>query len=171
MQRPCPKCGNDLAPAARGAYKCSSCAGMFVPAALVPFLGQDEAAATAGESHDAVGGRCPLDQTILTRAELEAGDDGQVIHLERCSSCRSIWFDRGEWALLAERQLLDNLDQIWTAEWRTQQRRRRSERDYERRLREEFGPELFDALEAMAAKLKGYERRSQALAFLREASA
>jgi Zn-finger nucleic acid-binding protein len=143
---------------------------MFVPAALVPFLEPEDGAASAA-GHDALGGRCPLDQTILSRAEIEVGDENQVIHLERCSSCRSIWFDRGEWALLADRQLLDNLDQIWTAEWRTQQRRLRSERDYERRLREEFGAELFDSLHAIAAKLKGHERRSQALAFLRDASA
>lgn len=103
-------------------------------------------------------------------AEIEVGDENQIIHLERCSSCRGIWFDRGEWSLLADRQLLDNLDQIWTAEWRARQRRLRSERDYERRLREEFGPDLFDTLQAVATKLKGYERRSQALAFLRDAS-
>ncbi len=163
MQKTCPKCEGELAIVERGAYKCASCGGMSVPAPLVPFVGEAESAAE-GESRDAQGGRCPFDRSILTRAEIEG------IHLERCPSCRGIWFDRGEWAMLAERQLLQNLDQIWTAEWRARQRRMQNERSYEARLREEFGPELYAALTALAAQLKGHERRSQAMAFLEEAS-
>ena len=136
---------------------------------LIPFVEEDGPSPVSAE-HDAQSGRCPVDGTILSRAEIEAGADGGRIHLERCSSCRGVWFDRGEWSLLAEQQLLDNLDQFWTAEWRARQRRQQSERDYDRRLREEFGPDMFSALESIAARLKGYERRSQALAFLREAS-
>jgi Zn-finger nucleic acid-binding protein len=120
-------------------------------------------------AHDDKGGRCPLDRTLLSRAEIELGG-GRIVRLERCSSCRGIWFDSGEWGLLADEQLLQNIDQFWTAEWRTHQRRLRSEREYERRIREEFGPELFETLQSVAAKLKGHARRSQALAFLREAS-
>lgn len=140
---------------------------MFIPPALVPFIEEDDAAAPSAD-HDAQSGRCPVDRTILSRAEIEIGD--RRIHLERCSSCRGVWFDCGEWSLLADQQLLENLDQFWTAEWRTRRRRQQNEREYERRLREEFGPELYDALQSVASRLKGYERRSQALAFLREAS-
>ena len=168
MHNACPKCAAALAPASRGTLRCTACAGMFVPAALVPYL-EEEATPAGAAEHDALGGRCPADGTILSRAEIHIGDG--VIHLERCSSCRGIWFDRGEWALLAERQLLENLDQVWTAEWRAKQRRLKTERDYDSRQREELGPELYDALQALAAKLKGHDRRSQALAFLREASA
>lgn len=71
---------------------------------------------------------------------------------------------------LAERHLLERIDEFWTAEWRARQRRERDEASHDRRLREAFGPELYDALQGMAARLKGHERRSQALAFLREAS-
>ena len=142
---------------------------MFIPPMLIPFV-EEDASSPEGADHDAQSGRCPVDGTILSRAEIEAGADGGRIHLERCSSCRGVWFDRGEWSLLAEQQLLDNLDQFWTAEWRARQRRQQSERDYQRRLREEFGPEMYAALESIATRLKGYERRSQALAFLREAS-
>ncbi len=144
---------------------------MFVPAPLVPFVEEEGRAAPAGAEHDAQGGRCPVDRTILSRAEIDLGADHAAVHLERCSSCRAIWFDRGEWSRLADQQLLENIDQFWTAEWRARQRRARNEREYENRQREEFGPELFAELQAIAARLKGYERRSQALAYLREASA
>jgi Zn-finger nucleic acid-binding protein len=168
MQKTCPKCAGELLPIARGAFRCAACAGMLLPPSLVPAADEPSDAAPAGE-HDAQGGRCPNDGTILSRTQIDI--EGRTpIHLERCSSCRSIWFDRGEWALLADQQLLDHIDELWTAEWRAQQRRARSDREYQQRLREEFGPELYDALQAVALKLKGYERRSQALAFLREAS-
>jgi Zn-finger nucleic acid-binding protein len=170
MEKTCPKCEGELASAGRGAFRCSRCSGTFIPSSLVPFL-EDTSTPAAEGGHDAQGGRCPVDGSIFSRAEIEAGPDHRVIHLERCSSCRGIWFDAGEWSLLASHQLLENLDQIWTAEWRARRRRERSERDYERRLREELGPELFDTLQSVAGKLKGYERRSQALAFLRDASA
>lgn len=142
---------------------------MFIPSALVPFI-EDASVAPDGGGLDAQGGRCPVDHSILSRAELEAGDDHAPIHLERCTSCRGIWFDAGEWSLLANHQLLKNLDQVWTAEWRAAQRRQHNEREYQRRMREEFGPELYDTLQSVAGRLKGHERRSQALAFLREAS-
>ena len=142
---------------------------MFAPLPLVPFIEDSVEEAGPGE-YDAQAGRCPVDGTILSQAEIDIATDQPAVHLERCSSCRGVWFDAGEWSLLANHHLLENIEQIWTAEWRARQRRLRNEREYERRTREEFGPELFALLEAVAAKLKGYERRSQALAYLRETS-
>jgi Zn-finger nucleic acid-binding protein len=165
MKRACPKCEAELTPLQRGAFKCPNCAGMFVPPAALPSLSAEDDDDAAAESHDADGGRCPADRTIMSRAEI--ADD---VHLERCSSCRGVWFDAGEWSRLAERQLLDHLDEFWTAEWRASRRRSRNAESADRRLRETFGEELYTSLHAMAARLKGHERRSQALAFLREAS-
>lgn len=170
MVQSCPKCGKSLVRASRGVSKCSGCWGMFIPAQLVPFVEEERPDVPPAADLDAKGGRCPADQTILSRAGIDLGPDHGVVHLERCSSCRGVWFDRGEWALLADQQLVENIDQFWTVEWRTRQRRLRNEREYERRQIEEFGPALFAELQALASKLKGYERRSQALAFLREAS-
>ena len=168
MQKACPKCSSELSPS-KGAYKCGHCGGMFVPAQLVPFA-SDEEGPFVGEQGDAQGGRCPFDGTIFSRAELSPASGEERIHLERCGSCRGIWFDRGEWSLLAENRLLENIDQFWTAEWRAAQRRLHGEREYDRRQREELGPELYDALQSIAKALRGHERRSQALAFIREAS-
>lgn len=157
---------------ARGAYKCPACGGMFVPRLAVELIGEEGAAdpVPPEEQHDAQGGCCPLDRSILIRAEIEFGDGQPAIHLERCGSCHGVWFDKGEWSDLAERRLLENIDEFWTPEWRADQRQRRDRANYDRRLRESFGAELYDALQGIAARLKGHERRSQALAFLREAS-
>lgn len=171
MKRICPKTGDELTPLARGAYKCTGCGGMFVPRNLVELVREEEVTAGAvAESHDAQTGRCPIDRGIMTRAEIDLQPGTPPLHLERCSNCRGVWFDAGEWSALAERQLLEHIDEFWTIEWRTKQRRQRDSESYERRLREEFGPELHAALQEIAQKLKGHERRSQALAFIREQS-
>ena len=142
---------------------------MFVPPSSIHDMEHDTAAPD-GKSRDAVTGRCPIDRTVLIRTTLELGSEDRPLHLERCGSCRGVWFDAGEWSILAEQHLLDHLDEFWTAEWRAQQRKRASEERFQQRLRDEFGPELYDALQQMATRLRNYERRSQALAFLREAS-
>lgn len=169
MNLTCPKCSDvSMRAFARGASKCPTCSGMFL----------SHAAATAGDfdespgvptQNDAIGARCPMDDTIMSRAEVRAGSD-RVIHLDRCNSCRSVWLDAGEWTALADAHLLDRMDEFWTAEWRAEQRRKQNEENYVRRQREELGEELYAELESVAQKLKGHERRSQALAFLREAS-
>lgn len=69
-----------------------------------------------------------------------------------------------------EEKQVERIDEFWTAEWRARQRRERDDASHDRRLREAFGPELYDALQEVARRLKGHERRSQALAFIREAS-
>lgn len=168
----CPKCDGELADGIRGTRKCTTCGGMFIPGALVAFVDDGDVATPAAppQDYDAKGGQCPVDRTILSRAEIDLGSGHAPLHLERCSSCRGVWFDRGEWSLLAERQMLENIDQLWTAEWRTRQRRLRNEREYERRQREELGDALFAELRSVAEKLKDHPRRSQALAYLRDAS-
>ncbi|HYK01660.1 MAG TPA: zf-TFIIB domain-containing protein [Thermoanaerobaculia bacterium] len=173
MKRICPKSGDELTPMARGAYKCSVCGGMFVPRMLVELVHEEAASpadSPAAESLDATTGRCPIDRSIMSRAEIELGPERPPIHLERCGSCHGVWFDAGEWSSLAERHLLERIDEFWTVEWRARQRRERDDASHDRRLRETFGPELYDALQEIARKIKGHERRSQALAFIREAS-
>lgn len=171
MKRICPKTGDELVPLARGAYKCPGCGGMFVPRLAVELIREeDPAGPPPAENQDAQGGCCPLDRSILTRAEIELGGGQPVIHLERCRTCHGVWFDKGEWSELAERRLLENIDEFWTPEWRASQRQQRHLANYDRRLRETFGTELYDELQQISARLKGHERRSQALAFIREAS-
>jgi Zn-finger nucleic acid-binding protein len=169
MKQACPKCEDQqLASVSRGVSKCPSCGGSFVAPGATP---AGAGAGTSGaESTDALGGRCPSDSTIMSRTEIHLGQERPAIHLERCSSCRGVWFDAGEWNALAERELIDQLDEFWSVEWRTSQRRTRDRESYEERVREAFGPELYESLRALAGQLRGHERRSQALAFLREAS-
>jgi Zn-finger nucleic acid-binding protein len=170
MKHTCPKSGHELRAMPRGAFQCPGCGGMFVPRMLVELVSEPTDAPTQPRDHDAETGRCPIDGSIMTRAEIALDAESAPIHLERCGSCRGVWFDAGEWSALAQHHLLERIDEFWTVEWRTKQRRERNEANYDRRLREEFGEELYNALLEIAQKIKGHARRSQALAFLREAS-
>ena len=113
--------------------------------------------------------RCPADGAIMSRARVELAGGGAVA-LDRCGSCRGIWFDAGEWAALASAHLLEHLPEFWTAEWRTRQRRESEHAHHEARLREEFGAALYEEIVALAQRLRNHPRRSEALAILREES-
>jgi Zn-finger nucleic acid-binding protein len=105
----------------------------------------------------------------MSRAEVNLPASGRTLHLERCSSCRGIWFDAGEWSALAQEHLLDSIDDFWSVEYRTRQRHERESRESEARIKTDFG-DLYETLSDIASKLRGHPRRSQMLAFIRERS-
>lgn len=169
MKMLCPKCDDrPLTAGPNGSARCSYCGGTFVARGHAVEVA-DDSAVPRDAARDAEGGQCPADRSIMSRTRVELGD-GESVHLERCPSCKGVWFDAGEWSALADRSLLDRLDEFWSEEWRARQRRERDRASYEERMRETFGPALYAQLTATADALKGHERRSQALAFLREES-
>jgi Zn-finger nucleic acid-binding protein len=105
----------------------------------------------------------------MSRTEIDLPASGNSLHLERCPTCRGIWFDAGEWNALAREHLLDTIDDFWSIEFRTRQRREHDSREAEARTRTEFG-DLYQPLTEIASKLRDNPRRSQMLAFIRERS-
>jgi Zn-finger nucleic acid-binding protein len=106
----------------------------------------------------------------MARAAINVAAEPAPVHLERCSSCHGVWFDGGEWSLLSAKHLLEHIDEFWSAEWRTTQRRTLEHEQYQRRLEETFGAELLGQIRSLAGVLRNHPRRSQALALLREES-
>jgi len=172
----CPKCEREdltLLDHPPGVATCRACGGMFVPPRRMQGFIEEAETLPVGETqsdYDEKTGRCPDDGTIMTRARIELPSSEKALHLERCGACKSVWFDAGEWQALAHEHLLEHLDEIWTAEWRSTQRHDREQREAEQRSREAFGDELFGKLTELAQTLRDHPRRSQALAFLREES-
>src|ERR1041385_8594592 len=100
----CPKCQQqDLVNATHGTSRCPACNGIFVPVSRIGELLAAEDSPDTGTSqpsHDAQSGRCPVDRGIMSRAAgLTSG--AAPIHLERCATCRGVWFDAGEWNALS----------------------------------------------------------------------
>ena len=105
----------------------------------------------------------------MSRTKIPLGMD-ESCHLERCGSCRGVWFDAGEWGALANHHLLEHLDEFWSSEWRKQERVADDRSAFENRMKRAFGPELYYQLRSVAAVLRNHPRRSQALAFIRDES-
>jgi Zn-finger nucleic acid-binding protein len=151
---------------------CSQCGGLWVPGGDVSSIGEQEMlAALMGTGDppavDTGACLCPEGHGLLLRARVELEPP---FSLDRCDHCRGIWFDRGEWDVLAQNYLLEHLDDLWTAAWQRQQRREQTRRSYFERCRQRFGDDLFDALTGVAEALQGHPRRAEALAFLHEMS-
>jgi Zn-finger nucleic acid-binding protein len=147
---------------------------LFVPQSRVgELIAADTAAAEEDVSPalDERGGRCPQDRSIMSRTTIARGEGEASLHLERCSSCHGVWFDVGEWSALANRHMLEHLDEFWSAEWRKQERLAEDRAAFEARMKKVFGAELYYQLRSLAGVLRSHPRRSQALAFLREESA
>src|SRR5258708_28059309 len=104
----------------------------------------------------------------MSRAEIALGDDTSAVHLERCCSCLGVWFDAGEWSILADKHLLEHFNELWSAEWRRTQRQTLEYDECQRRLEEKLGPDLLAQIRVLAAVLRDHPRRSQALAVPRE---
>ena len=169
----CPKCdAQTLVPGTHGVSRCPSCHGLFVPRTQLHAVLEDEEDAPAGAADpklDEKGALCPQDHSIMARARISVGES-DAFHLERCASCKGVWFDAGEWGKLASQHLLSQFDEFWSVEYRRKERLADDRAVYENRMKKTFGAELFYQLRSVATALRNHPRRSQALAFIREES-
>jgi Zn-finger nucleic acid-binding protein len=175
--RSCPKCKTStLAPLAEApaagseqvpASRCTHCRGVWLPHEAVarhlsPPLPEVERAVPEA---DRTPGFCPQCRGLLVRAQVDATPP---FHLDRCPVCAGIWFDAGEWALVAESEWLSHLDDLWDPTWR---RRVREQRAHERHLEEierALGAETLGSLRAAVDALRDHPKRALGLSFLIE---
>ena len=164
----CVRCQSQpLTITAHGTLSCPRCGGMFVPQQRIAQFVQDLPEPVSATSVAGEGIRCAADHSIMTRARVDV-PGGDAIYLDRCPSCKSVWFDAGEWTALASAHLLEHLDEFWTTEWRNRQRHVQEKAQYEARMKEAFGEELYGRLLSVARELHRHPRRSQALAIIRD---
>lgn len=129
---------------------------------------------------DARTGLCPLGHGILIRAR---ANTEPTFYLERCPHCHGIWFDNGEWNVLAEGHLLEHLEDLWdpakkgripsknsmstkTVEVRVE--RKPPEEELRVRAKERLGVHMVEQLEVLGNLLRrrSVETRREALEFL-----
>ncbi|HYJ80851.1 MAG TPA: zf-TFIIB domain-containing protein [Longimicrobiaceae bacterium] len=107
--------------------------------------------------------RCPEDQRILAR--LRVGH-GVPFTFEFCRGCEGMWFDRGEWAALVERNLHDDLLQMVFDDWQEAAARSQKGEDREDRFRRQLGEEDYEWVREIKAWLDRHPRRSELYAYL-----
>ena len=106
---------------------------------------------------------CPECGRFLRRYKVWPNVD---FYLDRCSHCRSIWFDRDEWAVLKARGLHDDVHlffmDIWQEDLRQEETRQRLDEIYRTR----FGETDYARIREIRAWLEEHPLRSALLAFL-----
>jgi len=156
------------------AFRCSESSGVFLP---VEFYfrwlsGQKERLPHLPVSKDNSGVElvdsegikiCPESGQLMQRYRV---GHGFSFYLDR-SPFGSIWFDKGEWEALRERQFHDELHLIFTAPWQDRvrdEKKLKVERDI---LLDRLGEDLLGKIEKLRNDLEEHEFRDLAVAFLR----
>jgi Zn-finger nucleic acid-binding protein len=180
MSTTCPKCktptlrhisltrpvGSD--PSLVAPSRCATCQGVWLPheAIVLELKPSDMAEGDAGaapKGADTRPGLCPGGHGLLNRARTEGTPS---FHLDRCETCRGIWFDAGEWAAVSASQWLHHLDDLWDPVHRKQLREQTERHHRLETLRTALGEEVFQKVVAAADALRDHPQRSVALAFL-----
>lgn len=169
----CPKCKTTaLKHAGRGGtpvLRCYTCHGMWAS------LEEAEALVMAGAitdpesmlpqkvQGDGRAGLCPNGHGILARARVDAEEP---FYLERCASCRGVWFDAGEWQRLASLQLEKNLADLWDPDRRRLLEQARIEEGHRARMTEVLGAPLIEQIDATVSAIEASPARLEAVGYL-----
>ena len=166
----CPKCREPrLRRLADGhAFTCSRCRGLWIELADLDAneisLPRLESPPLHDTQADSRAGICPKGHGLLIRAkpDVEPG-----FFLDRCMKCGGIWFDQGEWEILAAASLVTDLPVLWDLSYQRRRRHEDSEKRFRRTLETNLGDDLLEDLERLATQLADHPYRNQALAHLR----
>ena len=108
---------------------------------------------------------CPNCKRILLKYKVghETG-----FMLDRCNDCGGMWFDRDEWETLKERNLHDDLQEIFLDSWQEDVRRKETQLRLEQIYREKFGAEDYDKIKTFKDWLDRHNRKNEIRAFLND---
>jgi Zn-finger nucleic acid-binding protein len=107
--------------------------------------------------------RCPDCSYVLARYVVGSG---LAFFIDHCRHCAGTWFDAGEWDVLAERGLHDDLLHVFTDEWQRDVHDTRRRERLEGGFRSRMGDDDYARLLEMKAWIDTHPRRPEILAFL-----
>ena len=155
------------------AYQCLETEGVFLPVASyiewlskqperLPQLPVDQSSEEAvfeGSSEVKI---CPESGYIMQRYCVGHGFN---FYVDR-SPNGSLWFDKGEWQALRERQFHDEIHLIFTAPWQSKVRSEQKAQAEQALLLERLGESLLTKMEELHELLQEHEYRDLAIAYL-----
>ena len=108
--------------------------------------------------------KCPDDASILSRYRISADLD---VWLDQCQTCRGIWFDKGEWKLLADKDLHLKLNKYFTEVWQRDIQEEEGRRRREERYEERWGKGNYKRIKRMHQWLLEHPERDAIISYLK----
>jgi Zn-finger nucleic acid-binding protein len=106
---------------------------------------------------------CPDCGRIMSRFQILSNPK---IYLDRCGNCNCVWLDKGEWNILVERNLHDNINSFFTKPWQDHIRVEETRNVLEKLYLEKFGTTDYARLKEFREWLKENSKRHMMLAYL-----
>jgi len=106
---------------------------------------------------------CPECQRYLSRAKVNLRTP---FYVERCTYCRGIWCDYGEWDVLERLGLHTTIEQLFSNEWQTQVRERQFSEQERQATIEKLGSELAGRVFELAEALEKHPNGDFGVAYL-----
>ncbi len=106
---------------------------------------------------------CPDCGHLLRKYKISAKVD---FHLDRCSNCNGIWFDKNEWQSLKLADMHDEINKIFTEPWQQHIQSQESASKFEAMYLQKFGEEDYQRVKDIRAWLQSNPNRNELIAFL-----
>jgi Zn-finger nucleic acid-binding protein len=84
----------------------------------------------------------------------------------KCGHCNGVWLDKGEWDILAARNLLGKINQFFTKPWQTSVQEEEAKVELDKLYTEKFGVADYARIKDIWSWLKDHPQRSMLLAYL-----
>lgn len=124
---------------------------------------EDEITLTSGEEAGAK--ICPCCFRIMSKYKVNQKFD---FHLDRCSACGGIWFDKNEWEILSQHKLHDELSEIFTASYQRYLREMASRKTMEKLYIDRFGDADYSEIKRVRLWLETHPMKDQLLNYLND---
>ena len=148
---------------------CSACNGMWLMNLEIHKWSEARAEQSESDSnaidYDQKTGMCPSGHGIMIRAKV---DLDEPFYLEKCTTCGGVWFDQGEWTRIAENNMAENLNNLWSQSWQRKQRQEKNRENFLQLNQKLLGDDVFNLLIDLSRALKDHPEKDRAIALLQQ---
>ena len=106
---------------------------------------------------------CPECGHFLTRNKVGHGIE---FHIDRCTTCGGIWFDKNEWDILKSRNLHDDIHFIFSEAWQHNVAQQENKETHEKRIQMILGDNDYAKVHEFKQWADTHAMRSTIMAFL-----
>lgn len=172
----CPTCKNSVLQAVEiedglVAAQCQRCSGALLPLMNYKFWiaknPQLESSQSVDCQHQAADVKqakfCVKCSRMMSKFKISGEIDNR---LDYCSACSEVWFDKGEWQLLKQQNVIAHLPEILTDKWQKQIRSDQQDETVRQRYVEILGQDDFNKINEFKQWLDAHPEKSSIKQFI-----